>query len=80
MAANLSDTSQAAVLTNYVDENRKFFDNNMDHVKTFEASPKGQEIARVISKAMLNAYEFEAESTIIMDYACGSGENSFPVF
>jgi len=73
MAANLSDTSQAAALTNYVDENRKFFDSNMDYVKAFEASPKGQEIARVISKAMLDAYEFDADSTIVMDYACGSG-------
>ncbi len=80
MVANASDTSQAAAETNYTDENRKFFDNNVDYVKTFEASSKGQEIARVIHEAMLDAYEFDADSTVVMDYACGSGEDSFPIF
>lgn len=53
--------------------NQKHFD---AEAKAFDAKPSAQEMARRVSKAMINTYPslFDEESTTLLDFACGSGE------
>lgn len=50
--------------------NKNYFD---EHAHLYNDHPDAQELARRLGAAMLNAYPFEEDSTLVLDYACGTG-------
>ncbi|KAH7928135.1 S-adenosyl-L-methionine-dependent methyltransferase [Leucogyrophana mollusca] len=54
----------------FEDANKQYF-NETAHIHNDR--PEVHEMARRIGAAMLEAYEFDEETTTVMDYACGTG-------
>ncbi|KAF8602735.1 S-adenosyl-L-methionine-dependent methyltransferase [Ceratobasidium sp. AG-I] len=55
-----------------IDANREHFDSQA-HAHGYEASPVNQLLAKKCSEAILEAYPFDEDKTVMMDYACGIG-------
>lgn len=50
--------------------NKNYFN---EHGHRYNDHPDGQELARRLGTAMIDAYPFEEDSTLVLDYACGTG-------
>ena len=56
----------------HVGANREYFD---AEVHRYDARPDVQRAARLVGEAIRREYpDFDEESTVLMDFACGSGE------
>ncbi|KAH7911902.1 S-adenosyl-L-methionine-dependent methyltransferase [Hygrophoropsis aurantiaca] len=56
--------------TSFEDANKQYF-NETAH--TYNDRPEAHERARRLSAAMRKAYDFDEGTTVVMDYACGTG-------
>ncbi|KAG1736891.1 S-adenosyl-L-methionine-dependent methyltransferase [Suillus paluster] len=54
---------------NLTESNTKYFD---EHAHQYN-DPETHELARRFGAAMINAYPFNEDSTLVLDYACGTG-------
>ncbi|KAJ7771439.1 S-adenosyl-L-methionine-dependent methyltransferase [Mycena metata] len=54
----------------FASANQAFFDK---HAHQADHRPKAAEMAESVCKAILEAYPFDKESTMVLDYACGTG-------
>ncbi|KAG2139026.1 S-adenosyl-L-methionine-dependent methyltransferase [Suillus clintonianus] len=50
--------------------NRNHFD---EHAHQYNDHPEARGLARRLGAAMINAYPFKEDSTLVLDYACGTG-------
>ncbi|KAG2132866.1 S-adenosyl-L-methionine-dependent methyltransferase [Suillus bovinus] len=50
--------------------NKNYFD---EHGHRYNDHPDAHELARRLGVAMINAYTFNEDSTLVLDYACGTG-------
>ncbi|KAG1819759.1 S-adenosyl-L-methionine-dependent methyltransferase [Suillus subaureus] len=50
--------------------NKNYFD---EHGHRYNDHPDAHELARRLGAAMIKAYPFEEDSTLVLDYACGTG-------
>ncbi|KAG8685013.1 hypothetical protein FRC11_011280 [Ceratobasidium sp. 423] len=58
----------------FKEANRQWFDAQAhNHAGGYEAQPVAQDMARKASAAMLDAFPFDKGSTVVMDFACGTG-------
>ncbi|KAG1868895.1 S-adenosyl-L-methionine-dependent methyltransferase [Suillus tomentosus] len=55
---------------NFKEHNKNYFNEHGHH---YNDHPDGHELARRLGAAMINAYPFEEDSTLVLDYACGTG-------
>ncbi|KAG8746138.1 hypothetical protein FRC10_006004 [Ceratobasidium sp. 414] len=56
-----------------LEANRQHFDSQA-HVHGYDANPTVQKLAKECSSAILKAVPFDEDKTVVMDYACGTGE------
>ncbi|KAI0046938.1 S-adenosyl-L-methionine-dependent methyltransferase [Auriscalpium vulgare] len=54
----------------FPDANAQYFD---AHAHEMDERPAHQELAQRVSAALLDAYQFKEEETVVMDFACGTG-------
>jgi len=52
--------------------NKNYFD---EHGHRYNDHPEAHELARRLGAAMIKAYPFEEDSTLVLDYACGTGQS-----
>ncbi|OAX36078.1 S-adenosyl-L-methionine-dependent methyltransferase [Rhizopogon vinicolor AM-OR11-026] len=50
--------------------NKNYFN---EHAHQYNDRPEAQELARRLGAAMIGAYPFNEDSTLVLDYACGTG-------
>lgn len=56
---------------NIEEENRKFFNSPMnDHLFNVDTRERG----RLVAASMLEVYPFDKQKTVVMDFACGTGQ------
>ncbi|KAG1725859.1 S-adenosyl-L-methionine-dependent methyltransferase [Suillus lakei] len=55
---------------NFKEFNKNYFN---EHGHQYNDHPEGHELAQRLGAAMINAYPFEEDSTLVLDYACGTG-------
>ncbi|KAG1865331.1 S-adenosyl-L-methionine-dependent methyltransferase [Suillus subluteus] len=55
---------------NFKEFNKNYFD---EHGHRYNDHPDAHELARRLGAAMIKAYPFEEDSTLVLDYACGTG-------
>jgi SAM-dependent methyltransferase len=54
----------------FAEANKHHFDSS---AQSYDDQPQVVEITRQLSRAMLEAYPFDESTTLVMDYACGTG-------
>ncbi|KAJ7253341.1 S-adenosyl-L-methionine-dependent methyltransferase [Mycena haematopus] len=54
----------------FVSANQAFFDK---HAQQADHRPQAAEMAASVCNAILQAYSFDKEATVVLDYACGTG-------
>ncbi|KAJ7348928.1 S-adenosyl-L-methionine-dependent methyltransferase [Mycena albidolilacea] len=54
----------------FASANQAFFDK---HAHQADHRPQAKEMAASVCKAVLEAYPFDKEATVVLDYACGTG-------
>lgn len=54
----------------YAQANKEYFDKKAE---VYDEQPQVEEMARRLSRAMLDVYPFDEASTTVMDFACGTG-------
>jgi hypothetical protein len=61
--------------SSFVEANKNYFDANAEYAEARSRSPKYEKMAQEITKAMIEIYKFDEDTTTVMDYACGPGMN-----